>query len=199
MLVVILSAILLLYFSGISARVPCTLEIKWIPESIDAQGKWGLTSSQMIFSNDLLEAIVYFDDINNIGSNSFLSLNFFNKSKNRITIDNIKTDFLIEHEPIAVKELSAAQLYKCNSQPCQKNILKIEPINIDIPAGSVERLKYTLDYKIDSSSEKAEAHVAFTLNVDGSSEKIKEIISLKKYSRRYNCIWGKGHPYKEIR
>lgn len=199
-IIVIAALVILSYvFRDVSDSLPCTHEIDWFPEHLSPEE--GDVSEWIYFlkNDDRLNARFYFGQMNS-EHNPHILLRLTNKSKEEMTLDNVRLSFLVEGKVVRIRGVGAHLPKACKYPSCENTTFDQKNVDIVLPPGKVESMYYALDYSISDKPEVGEVSVEFSVKSEAGviTSIVEEVYTLKKYSKRYNCVFGSGHSYQEV-
>ncbi|MEW8049466.1 MAG: hypothetical protein AB2792_07040 [Candidatus Thiodiazotropha sp.] len=185
--------------TDIDSKIPCTAEIDWIPREKEiVEASYSISQQVIIAKNSMLEADI---DFTHLGaySNPFITVGLANRQSNKLIINAIELRMSIDKENLPISRIDVFDYASCKSSKCVSTWEVNEINNLAITSGGFIKLNYYFDYRISKQPEEANAEVKIeiTKGVDQVID-VERMIPLDKYVVRYNCIWGKGHPYQRI-
>ncbi|MCG8117921.1 MAG: hypothetical protein N0E45_21545, partial [Candidatus Thiodiazotropha endolucinida] len=146
----------------------------------------------------VFEAVIDFTFLGKYNS-PFITISLTNRQSNKLIIDVIKLRVTIDDENLPISRIDVTDFASCDGLKCASTWEGNEINNLAITPGGFIKLNYYFDYRISNRPEEANAEVKIetTKGIDQEID-VDRMIPLDKYMKRYNCIWGEGHPYQRI-
>ncbi|MCG7877615.1 MAG: hypothetical protein JAY75_20480 [Candidatus Thiodiazotropha taylori] len=185
--------------SDIDSKIPCTTDIDWIPREKEVvEDSYSISQQLTLANNSVFEAVIDFTFLGKYNS-PFITISLTNRQSNKLIIDVIKLRVTIDDENLPISRIDVTDFASCDGLKCASTWEGNEINNLAITPGGFIKLNYYFDYRISNRPEEANAEVKIetTKGIDQEID-VDRMIPLDKYMKRYNCIWGEGHPYQRI-
>ena len=198
-IILVISLLSLFAYTRFSNSFPCTREVEWISENVDMEGKIGNSAqNKKLVDNNNLEIIIDWSFLSS-KHEPFITIFLKNKSTDNQEVKNINIEFLTNEKLIqTVKASGYNVLEDCKTQPCKVSHLSV-PTDIVVRPNSVLKINYIIKKYVNMTPEKGKLKIELNHSLDNNQETIRQEILLDKYTRSYNCIFGKGHPLKLVK
>lgn len=196
--VVTVFSLLAVSCSDIDSTIPCTVQIDWIPSETVVKDSYSVSQKLTLVKNSVFEADI---DFSQLGAYSYpyITVGLTNMQGNKLMLDVIELRVYVGKENLPVKRIDMIDYTSCKNPKCASPLKGGDIDNLAITSGGLIKLNYYFEYRISKQPVEAKAEVKIRIKEDDDQKvDIARTIYLAKYVKRYNCVWGEGHPYRSI-
>jgi len=196
MYVIALSIGLSIFYYNTVDSFGCTHSIDWIAEDKIIKDPIRSNQRYVVFENSSLKVD---SDITFLGREHPMMTLSFTKNKlanTPVTVRDVQLQLLVNGKNVPIS--TSFTLEACGTTQVCRNESRGALIDVEHEVTDFHRIDIYLDKFHNDEPEMASIKIDLDLTDDGEQFKASKLMALSKYSRRYNCLKGNGHPLRKL-